>query len=317
MSRRLTLSVVTPAYNQARFLAETLDSVLSQDEDIEHLVLNDGSTDDTEHVLARYGERVNWRTQENIGQTPTINRGWRELSGDVVTWLNSDDTFTEGAVRIALDYLEAHPDTAIVYGKTVFTDPGGSRLPMAPRGRACDYLTFVRECENPIPQPSAFIRRRVLEDIGLLDEHFYYFMDWDYWLRAGLRHRIDFIPEILSTYRLHDESKTVAGELRAAPELEYMYDKFFARSDLPAEVRRVEREARANMKLAMGAYRLRGGDARSARRDALSAIRTRPGILTSRASIRRFLFALGGASRPYEALRKARGAVVPRAAVDV
>jgi glycosyltransferase involved in cell wall biosynthesis len=302
----LRLSVVTPAYNQAEVLANTIDSVLNQDVEIEHLVINDGSTDDTEAVLSSYGDRLTWRTQTNAGQTTTINRGWRELTGDVLTWLNSDDTFTPGAAAVALDYLAAHPDTDIVYGRTVFTDPGGRRLPGAPPGRPFDYLTFLRECENPIPQPSAFIRRRVLDDIGLLDERFYYFMDWDYWLRAGLGHRIDFIPEILSTYRLHDESKSVAGQLRAAPELEYMYDKFFARSDLPPEVRNVRAEAMANMRLAMGSYRLHGNDQPGARRDAVAAVRERPAMLVRPRSVRRLLYVLAGGTRGYSSLRSMR-----------
>lgn len=306
MSGRLRLSVVTPAYNQADFLAETIDSVLAQEVDIEHLVINDGSTDHTEAVLAGYEGRVSWRTQANTGQTPTINRGWRELSGDVLTWLNSDDTFTPGAAAVAMDYLAAHPETDIVYGRTVFTGPSGRRLPGPPRGRPFDYLTLVRECENPIPQPSAFIRRRVLDDVGLLDEHFYYFMDWDYWLRAGLEHRIDFIPDVLSTYRLHDESKSVAGQLRAAPELEYMYDKFFSRGDLPAEVARLRREAMTNMRLAMGFYRLHGEDASGARHDAIAALRSRPAILAHPRSARRLLYVLAGGTKAYSALRSIR-----------
>lgn len=306
MTRPLRLAVITPAYNQANFLSETIDSVLAQGLDIEHLVINDGSTDDTESVLAKFDGRVSWRTQPNVGQTPTINRGWQDLSGDVVTWLNSDDTFTPGAVAIALNYLAAHPDTDIVYGRTVYTNPAGQRLPGPPLGRPFDYVGFVRDCENPIPQPSAFIRRRVLDSIGLLDEHFYYFMDWDYWLRAGLQHRIDFIPDVLSTYRLHSESKTVAGQLRAAPELEYMYDKFFSRHDLPPDIARVRCEALANMRLATGSYRLHGDDAAAARRDALVALRQRPSLIAAPRSARRFLYVLAGGSRAYSALRAAR-----------
>jgi hypothetical protein len=83
------------------------------------------------------------------------------------------------------------------------------------------YRDLVANCHNPIPQPSAFIRRKVMEDVGLLDPHYYYFMDWDFWLRAGLRHSFAYFPELLSTYRLHEESKTVAQAVRAAPELEY------------------------------------------------------------------------------------------------
>src|SRR4051812_6953262 len=89
-----TVSVVTPAYNQADFLRDTVESVLSQDyPNIEYIVLDDGSTDDTPNILAEYGDRFRWETQKNIGQTATINKGWSLTSGDIITWLNSDDTF--------------------------------------------------------------------------------------------------------------------------------------------------------------------------------------------------------------------------------
>ncbi len=299
----LQLGVVTPAYNQAAFLGETIDSVLNQETPIDYLVINDGSTDATEDVLARYGPRIKWRTQENVGQTATINRGWQDLTGNVVTWLNSDDTFTPGAARTALDYLEAHPDVDIVYGTTVFTDARSRRTPDLPKGAPFDFRTFVATCHNPIPQPSAFIRRRVLDHIGMLDEHYYYFMDWDYWLRAGLEHRIDHIPVTLSTYRLHDQSKTVAGELRAAPELNYAYNKFFSQARLPAEIRDLRTEAMAAMYFTMAGYRLRGGDARSARRDALRAVQESPRVLATRLGARSFAHCILGTTPPYRALR--------------
>jgi glycosyltransferase involved in cell wall biosynthesis len=215
------VSIVTPTYNQSAFLRETIESVLAQDyPHIEHIVIDDGSTDDTPRVLAEYTGRVDWERHANMGQTPTINKGWQRSRGQIVTWLNSDDTLLPGAVSRAVEYLRARPEVGIVFGDTLFTEEDGTPTERSkPRGEF-DYERFVVECENPIAQPSAFIRRTVVDDAGLLDPHYYYFMDWDFWLRAGVRSRIEYTPELFSTYRLHAESKTVAQAARAAPELE-------------------------------------------------------------------------------------------------
>jgi len=87
----------------------------------------------------------------------------------------------------------------------------------------------------------------VIVNTGVLDPVFYYFMDWDFWLRAGLKFRISYLPKLLSTYRLHAESKSISQMIRAAPELEYMYRKFFSREDLPKNIRSLEKEAMVNM----------------------------------------------------------------------
>jgi glycosyltransferase involved in cell wall biosynthesis len=306
------VSIVTPAYNQAEFLRETIESVLSQDYPrIEYLVLDDGSTDETPQVLAEYEGRVRWQRHANMGQTPTINKGWQLATGDVVTWLNSDDTFLPGAVRKGVEYLMSHSETGIVFGDSLFTEADGTPLERTkpPAGDRFDYLTFVVECENPIAQPSAFIRRAVVEDVGLLDPSYYYFMDWDFWLRAGARHRIDYIPELLSTYRLHAESKTVAQAARAAPELEYMYEKFFALEGLPAEVLKVKDRATANMLFTSGAYYLKGGVPEKASEVARRALEVYPGALASPRMLHKFLYCRMSESALYRKSRQVyRGA---------
>jgi glycosyltransferase involved in cell wall biosynthesis len=298
------VSIVTPTYNQADFLRDTLESVLDQDyEQIEYQVIDDGSTDTTPDILAEYSNRLNVERHENCGQTPTINKGWERAQGDILTWLNSDDTFLPGAVAKAVDYLEAHPAVGIVFGDTLFTRPDGEPIERSKGRKGFDYLNFVLCCENPIPQPSAFIRRSVIEDIGLLDTSYYYFMDWDFWLRAGIRHKIAYLPELLSTYRLHKESKTVAQAARAAPELAYMYDKFFARSDLPEAIGSLKRQAMANMFFTSAGYYLDGGNPGAARRMGLKALRNSPSRIYQPEVMHKFLYCLFGGRSFYQRSR--------------
>jgi glycosyltransferase involved in cell wall biosynthesis len=300
------VSVVTPTYNQADFLRDTLESVLGQDyPNIEHQVIDDGSTDATPEILKEYSDRIAVERHDNRGQTPTINKGWERAKGDILTWLNSDDTFLPGAVTKAVEYFKEHPDVDIVFGDTLFTQPDGTPIERSKTRAAFDYPTFVLQCENPIAQPSAFIRRAVIDDVGLLDPQFYYFMDWDFWLRAGVRHRIAYFPELFSTYRLHKDSKTMAQANKAAPELEYMYQKFFARGDLPAEIRAMEPRAMANMFFTSGGYYLEGGNPKGAKEMAWKAWRAHPAPVLSPEFLRKFFYCLsGGRGRGHWTKRK-------------
>jgi len=292
------VSIVTPTFNQCHFLRDTIESVLSQSYPlVEYLVFDDGSTDDTPNILAEYTGRIAWETQPNMGQTPTINKGWERSQGQIVTWLNSDDTLLPGALEKVVARFEQYPELDIVFGDTLFTEEDGRPIEQSKGRGVFDYEKFVVECENPIAQPSAFIRRRVVDDVGLLDSHYYYFMDWDFWLRAGLEHRIAYFPEAFSTYRLHAESKTVAQAVKAAPELEYMYQKFFSRTDIPREIRRRERRAMVNMYLTSGGYYLRGNDRKAAARMAWRALRIYPQALLQPGMFHKLAYcALGGSS---------------------
>ena len=302
------VTVITPAYNQGMFLRDTIESVLSQDyPNIELLVLNDGSTDNTEEILKEYNGRIKWETQKNMGQTPTINKGWRMTSGEIITWLNSDDTYLPGAVRSGVDYLMKHPEVGVVFADSIFTEADGTHLERTRPVPPFNYRDFVEGCENPISQPSSFIRRSVVEKAGELDPKYYYFMDWDFWLRAGLYSKIEHVEEIWSTYRLHADSKTVSQSKKAAPELKYMYDKYFSRNDIPAEIRAIKKKAMMNMYFTSGCYFLDGKDRRSASKMARKALATNPAGLFSFKALHKFMYCNFGHSSFYKGLKKLSG----------
>ena len=300
-----TLTVVTPTYNQADFLRDTIESVLSQDyPNIEYVVLDDGSTDDTAKILAEYGDPFTWETQKNMGQTATINKGWAMTKGEIITWLNSDDTFYDAtSVSTGIDYLLKNPDVGVVFGDSMFTEADGTEIEPTRPIIDFTYKKFILNCENPVSQPSSFIRREVIEKIGVLDPKFYYLMDWNFWMKVGLYFKMEHIDEILSTYRLHADSKTVAHAKKGASELEYMYEKFFERDDIPEEIRAVEKEAMMNMCFTSGGYYLRGDDDKNAAKMAAKAFEYYPKGKYQKANLHKYLYCRFGNSSIY---RKSR-----------
>src|SRR5260370_36300518 len=130
----LLVSVVTPTYNQAAFLRDTIESVLLQDYPaIEYQIIDDGSTDETPQILEEYSGRALIERHENRGQTPTINKGWERARGDILSWLNSDDTFLPGAVSTAVKYFAENPDVDIVFGDSLVTAEDGTPIEGSPK----------------------------------------------------------------------------------------------------------------------------------------------------------------------------------------
>jgi glycosyltransferase involved in cell wall biosynthesis len=241
------VSIVTPSFNQGAFIAETVESVLSQDYSaVEYLVMDGGSTDGTLDVLRRFGDRVKWVSEPDRGQTDAINKGWRQATGDIIAWLNADDLYLPGALAQVAGFFQAHAGIDAVYGDCDYVDAGGRTLEPYPT-RPYDYVTLVRAARNFIPQPATFLRRRVLDSVGYPDESLHYVMDFDYWLRVGLRHAVAYLPARLAATRLHAGAKSVTSGAGFGRELAGVYRRLFARSDLPDAVRRIEAEAMGNV----------------------------------------------------------------------
>lgn len=289
------VSIVTPTYNQANFLPETIESVLTQDyPNIEYIVLNDGSTDDTEEILKRYDGKIYWETQSNVGQTATINKGWKMSKGSILAYLNSDDTYyVSNAISLAVDYLNKNVNTGVVYGGSVYIDGNGKELGYY-NSHDFNYDEVFFTCKNPIPQPSAFIRRNVVDTVGSLDDSVYYSMDWDFWLRAGLQFRIDYLPVLLSTYRLHAESKSLAAARKAAKDTLYIYRKLFSSQDsLPESIRNRQELVWGNVYMKTAEQYFKGGDFAEARKYYLKAWKHNTACITAR-SIVKFLSTCSG-----------------------
>jgi glycosyltransferase involved in cell wall biosynthesis len=200
--------IVTPSFNQGRFLRATIDSVLTQDyPEIDYFVADGGSTDDSVAILRSYGERVRWVSGPDGGQSAAINRAWRQSDAEIVAWLNSDDVYLEHAVRSAVDYLEAHPEESMVYGRAWYIDVDGQRLEPYPTRQPFDRRALAGECF--ICQPATFLRREVFQVVDLPDPALRFCMDYDLWIRLSARFEIGALDEFVAASRMYPENKTL------------------------------------------------------------------------------------------------------------
>lgn len=223
MNNSPLVSIVTPSYNQADFLEKTINSVIEQDYPyIEYLIVDGGSTDGSreiiEHYASRHSERMPWWVSEpDQGQTDAINIGFGQASGQILAWLNSDDTYLPGAISEAVSYLQAHPETGLVYGDANLIDQHGNIIGKFP-ARQTDYRR-LRQGFVHIPQQASFFRANLWEQVGPLDPTFYFAMDYDLWVRLARVSKIQYHPRLWANFRLHSSGKSVISDDRCWPEM--------------------------------------------------------------------------------------------------
>ena len=227
----LAVSVVIPSLDQGRFLSTAIDSVLSQDHrPVDLVVMDGGSRDETVAVLRGYGEAVRWVSAPDGGQSAAVNAGWATSSGDVIAWLNADDAYLPGAISAAVKALEADPALDVVYGDAHYCDEQARFLRPYPT-EDFDYARLLGRAVCFLPQPATFLRRRVLESEGGLDESLHYALDLDYWLRLGAAgRRFRHVPMAMAALRLHAGAKSVRGLSDFAPEIVRIYEGLSARA---------------------------------------------------------------------------------------
>jgi glycosyltransferase involved in cell wall biosynthesis len=201
------VSVLTPSFNQARWLPRNLSSVAGQTYPrIEHIVMDGGSTDGSVGVLERHaGDRCAWRSEPDRGQSDAINKAYRASRGEILGWLNSDDAyFRNDVVGAAVDLFIRRPEVAVVYGHAVLIDAAGSVLHTM---WVPPYRRRLLRFHDFIVQPATFVRRSVL-GAAMVDEAFEYMMDYELWLRLARSYGFARLPKIVAVDRHHRGRKS-------------------------------------------------------------------------------------------------------------
>lgn len=214
------VSIVMPSFNQGEFIAEAIDSVLSQDYPrIEFVVMDGGSTDSTLDLLRGYGDRIRWTSGPDAGQSDAIHRGFLASSGKYLAWLNSDDRYVPGAIGAAVEAMEADPSAALLYGRGEYIDRDGAvtgpSLWLEPWN-----LDTMLGTVNFVLQPATFFRRDAYLAIGGLDTALHYCMDYDLWLRLGSTYPVLPLARLLAQARAYGETKSSTGALPRLQEME-------------------------------------------------------------------------------------------------
>jgi len=222
----MLISIVTPSYNQGCFLAETIESVISQEGDfhIDYIIVDGASTDGSVEIIRRYesllhsGERpircrgitYRWQSEKDQGQTDALMKGFARADGEILAWLCSDDTYLPGALQTAVAFFHENPDVSLLYGDAWYCDPAGTitgRYPVE------DFDLSRLAYFNFICQPSTFFRREAFVTVGGLDNSLRFAMDYDLFIRIGKSFACRYLSQFFSRYRLHEASKTMRDDL--------------------------------------------------------------------------------------------------------
>jgi glycosyltransferase involved in cell wall biosynthesis len=203
----LSFSIVTPTLNAERYVAGCLASVSLQAwPGVEHIIVDGGSNDATEEVVRRYG--ATWLSRPGLRQAAAVNEGLRMSSGKLVGWLNADDLYTPGSLACVGELFEQHEQLDVIIGDCDLVDATGRPLRRLSPG-PYDFERLLRK-GNSVAQPAVFLRKRVFDQVGYLDESLEFAMDYDLWLRLrGLQ--VEYVPSVLAQFRWHPTSKTATG----------------------------------------------------------------------------------------------------------
>jgi len=205
----LTVAIVTPSFNHADYIGDTIKSVLSQRvENLSYHVQDGGSKDRTADILDSYAGKLTSESRPDRGQPHAINLGFERVSGEIMAYLNSDDCLLPGTIAYVQDYFARNPEVDIVYGHRVFIDRFGSEV-----GRAVlpPHDPEALKWADYIPQETMFWRRPVWDAVAPFDESFNFALDWDFILRAAAKgFRFARLPRFLGAFRVHDLQKTAA-----------------------------------------------------------------------------------------------------------
>ena len=246
MSNLPLVSIVTPSYNQAQFLEDTLRSVLAQEyPKVEYIVIDGGSTDGSVDIIQRYASQLAyWVSERDKGQVDAINKGLQRAKGEIVAWLNSDDLYMAGAIQQAVDALQANPAAGMVYGDGLMVD-ADLRLLDPHAYRTYDVLDLL--CFEVLLQPTVFMRREILVQAGYLRQEYDLILDHDLWLRMAALAPLLHVPAFWAVERSHAEAKTIALAEAFVREAEEMIERARMSAPFQAIIEGHERRVHASL----------------------------------------------------------------------
>ncbi len=214
----LRISIITPSYNQGRFIEQTIKSIVDQNyPNLEYFILDGGSTDDTVKIIKKYAAQykfIKWRSHKDNGQVSAINEGLSKATGDIIAYINSDDYYLPGSFNAVSQYFQSHTDVLWLYGNCEVTDPKLKWTFFLKNLWPVHKYPFALKVFNTINQPAVFLSKKLVKQVGKFNSHYKYAFDYDYWLRC---HRLALprrLSQILAVFRVHSTAKGNQGFLK-------------------------------------------------------------------------------------------------------
>lgn len=236
------VSIITPSYNKGMYIEETILSVKNQTyPNIEHIVIDGRSTDATLAILKKYSENLVWFSEPDTGQSDAINKGWKLAKGDIIAYLNADDTYLPNSVEMAVNYFLDHPETGMIYGDGILSDENGKFLSNFTAGEF--NLKNLIFCKDNILQPAVFLRKSVFETVGDIDVNLHLAMDLDYWIRTGICFTVNYIPQPFAVAKIYRDTKSSAQMHKYVGEYERILEKVFSDPHVPTDIKKIEKNA--------------------------------------------------------------------------
>ncbi len=286
-----SVSIVTPSYNQARYIEQTIRSVLEQGYPrLEYLVIDGGSSDGSQEIIKKYADKLSgWVSEKDRGQADAINKGLARTGGEIVAWLNSDDYYLPGAVSRAVQTFQQHPEAGLVYGNVLSVDGQGKvfNLQTFRPYTLEDLMAF-----QIISQPAVFMRRSILEQAGLLDLSYHLLLDHQLWLRLARLAPIIYLPETLAAARYHAQAKNLARTADFGQEAFRIVAWMHSSPEFAANFKRNESRIRGGAQRLDAFYLLDGGEYAAAFKAYTRAFRFSPPVVLR--EFHRVIFAILG-----------------------
>ncbi len=243
MKKTPLVTVITPTYNRAEFLEETILSVINQDyQNIEYIVLEDGSTDDTINIIKKFKDKIIWKSHKNIGEVKTVNKGFSLAKGELIGVVNSDDPLLPGAISEIVKFMTDNPKVIVVYPDWVKIDKDGKEMKKVIT-QNYSYKYMLSEHDN-VAGPGTIFKKTILDKLKGRDIRFKYVSDYDFWLRAGLIGQFARLPKTLATSRAHPDQSTLKDKgLSMALEHIIVINKIFSLPNLPSNLKKIKHRA--------------------------------------------------------------------------
>lgn len=240
------ISIITPVYNRGVLIKETIDSILDQSyPNLEYIVVNDGSTDDSLKVIRKYGNKLKVINQENQGETTAVNRGLKMATGEIIGIINSDDLLLPHALKEITSYMLKNPSVLAVYPDWKAIDEKGDTLKIV-NVEDYNFLKMIKE-HYCMPGPGTFFRRKALMLANGRNEQFQYIADFAFWLKLGIHGTLSHLPKVLAAFRMHSKSQGIYAKGNdMAKEHKLLVDWIYHDYDLPQEANRFKKAAYAS-----------------------------------------------------------------------